>query len=144
MIITSRSGILMTTDPYPCCLKMAQEGKIRPETIMPLPHGAFAGLARDGSGKCCFDCSSAETLMSMSCLTFYHCRVAVGNDRQENLRLPDGIRQKYGLVGKGIVRTATTFSSYIRRGWTKPCRGGTTQRATRRRKRNEPSNLLCN
>lgn len=96
----------MTTKPCPRCLVLAQEGEIRPETILPVPQGAFAPEARDGSGKTCFDCASAEALQGMGVHPdFTACRVVVGNDRQENLRLPAGIREKYGLVGKGLVRS---------------------------------------
>ncbi len=75
--------------PLPCprCLQLARDRKIRSETIMPLKGGAMDPLARDGSGKCCQDCGSADALLHL-CPGFVAARIAVGNDRQGSLRLP--------------------------------------------------------
>jgi hypothetical protein len=101
----------MRLAPKPCprCLRMAQQDKIRVETVMPLPR--CPPLARDGSGPCCHDCASADSLLSpaitgskdgSSYLDFEMARIAVGNDRQEDFRLPCGMRM--GLVLAGLVR----------------------------------------
>lgn len=72
------------------CLELAQAGRIRAETIQRLPLNVAAQpLAQDGSGKCCYDCASADALMRVSGgLTFPMARIAVGNDRQDQYRLP--------------------------------------------------------
>jgi hypothetical protein len=92
----------MTDTPCPRCLELARAGRIRVETVQRLPVGALAPIARDGSGKCCLDCASADALMSMEqALTFEMARIAVGNDRQEQYRLPGA---PLGLVQQCIVR----------------------------------------
>jgi hypothetical protein len=65
----------------------------------------MAPLARDGSGKSCHDCASADGLMAYSKkgLDFLMARIAVGNDRQEQYRLP-GISM--GLVAEGLMRAS--------------------------------------
>ena len=79
----------MTSDPCLRCVGLARDGAIRGETIQPLPQGAWAPLARDGSGPCCFDCAAADGLMGTEqYLDFTMARIAIGNDRQEQLRLP--------------------------------------------------------
>jgi len=92
---------LLTEVPCPRCLKMARDGRLRIETVQRLPVGAFAPQARDGSGSCCRDCSAADAVERIVRLpSFYHARVAVANDRQEQYRLP-GISM--GLVRLGFV-----------------------------------------
>jgi len=72
------------------------------ETVQPLPEGAAAPLAVDGSGKCCFDCQAADTVCRFQkALNFEMARIAVGNDRQEQYRLP-GV--PLGLVAQHYVR----------------------------------------
>lgn len=115
--------IPMTEAPCPRCLRLAIEGRIRVETVMPLPAGAWAPMRRpggdderaDGSDlvdeaygrdkkqeKQCLDCASAETCIRLLGLPgFVAARVAVGNDRQEQLRMP-GLHA--GLVAQGLVR----------------------------------------
>jgi len=85
------------------CFKLARDGKIMVEAVMPLPPGAFAPLARDRSGPCCRDCAAADTVVAFSKggLDFEMARVAVANDRQEQFRLP-GIPM--GLVQDGLVQ----------------------------------------
>lgn len=91
--------------PCPRCVKLYDEGRIRGETVMPLPQGVWAPLARDGSGPCCFDCASAETLLRMKYAPdFVAARICVGNDRQEQFRLA----ARYGLVGAGLMRPTAT------------------------------------
>lgn len=64
---------------------------------MPLRGGALDALARDGSGPCCIDCETADLLQQhVSLPTFAMARVAVGNARQEHLRLGGG-PPEYGL-----------------------------------------------
>ena len=92
----------MTTDPCPRCLKLAISGYIRGETVQPLPQGAFAPRGLDGK-PCCLDCASAGTLVRLGFHPdFGASRIAVGNERQEHLRLPVGARM--GLVKAGLVR----------------------------------------
>lgn len=86
----------------PRCLALAREGRIRVETVQPLPEGAMAPLARDRSGKCCFDCAATDGVLSFGLApNFVAARIAVGNDRQEQLRLPGVVM---GLVKAGFVR----------------------------------------
>lgn len=89
----------------PCkrCLVLAQDGRLRMETVQPLPKGALAPLARDGSGSCCFDCAAADGLVRFMGLEFAAARIAVGNERQEQLRFPGA---PLGLVGGGLVRAS--------------------------------------
>jgi len=89
----------LTDDPCPRCLKLARDGEIRFETVQQLPEGVYASLARDGSGKCCDDCAAADTLTSQGML-FEMARVATGNCRQEQLRLPGA---PLGLVPAGYM-----------------------------------------
>lgn len=100
-------GIDYSTNPAPCgrCLELAQKRYIRTETVMPLPPGAMAPMPVDrdcGYRKHCFDCASAETLVRRGVVPeFGMARIAVGNCRQEQLRLP-GV--PLGLVQTGHVR----------------------------------------
>jgi hypothetical protein len=95
----------LTEEPCPRCLDLAKRYRIRPETVQRLPAGAGAPLARDRSGPCCLDCASADTLTtSMNLgLTFEMARIAVGNDRQEQYRMP-GLPM--GLVQAGFMRAS--------------------------------------
>jgi hypothetical protein len=95
----------MTTAPCPRCLKLAIGKQIRGETVMPLPEGAFAPLGFDRQ-KCCFDCQSADNLVRVLKMDFLPRRIAVGNDRQECLRLPGGthIADAMGLIKEGLVK----------------------------------------
>lgn len=92
----------MNAPPCPRCLALARACDIRWETLQPLPEGARAPLACDGSGPCCYDCAAADALVGMGVgVEFVAARVAVGNDRQEQYRLP-GVPM--GLVRGGLVR----------------------------------------
>jgi len=72
--------------------------------IQPLPIGAMAPLAVDGSGPCCHDCGSADTLTKVNkTFDFQQARVAVGNHRSESMRLP---KIDIGLALSGIARTS--------------------------------------
>ena len=99
--------------PCPRCLKLAQEGHIRPETVQPIPSGlGRAPLGLDGI-KCCYDCAAADTLIRCGLIgkpkgrrddkLFEMARIAVGNDRQEQYRLPGA---PMGLVKEGLVRAS--------------------------------------
>src|SRR5262245_48632874 len=80
---------MLSEDPCQRCLAMFRAGTLRRETVQRLAVGAFAPLARDGTGPCCFDCASADTLMAIQkTLSFTAARVATGNCRQEQYRLP--------------------------------------------------------
>lgn len=94
---------MLTETPCPRCRELAEGRRIRAETVQPLPRGPWAPLARDGSGPCCFDCASADALLATMPSTpgFVAARVAVGNDRQEQYRLPGA---PMGLVMMGLVR----------------------------------------
>lgn len=92
----------LTEDPCPRCLEAFEEGIMRAQAIQRLPEGAFAPLAIDGSGKCCHDCASADTLVRMKLLPRWGmARTAVSNDRMEQYRLPGA---PMGLVQQGLVR----------------------------------------
>ncbi len=112
----------MTANPCPRCINAHMLGAIRKEAIMPLPEGAAAPLDLDGNPYC-YDCASADSLVKMgiiggrdpfdhghedefedSCASaFMMARTAVGNDRQEQFRLP-GVPM--GLVLGGYVRAS--------------------------------------
>ena len=90
----------MTEEPCPRCFSMPQLNR---EMVQPMPKGAWAPLAKIPGGKpCCFDCASADTLMRMTpTLDFDMARIAVGNDRREQYRLPGA---PMGLVALGYVK----------------------------------------
>lgn len=93
-----------TETPCPICLNLAESGQIRRETVMPLPQ--FGPVNRDNQ-KCCFDCQSAENLVKYGMVpTFLHARIAVGNERQETLRMPIGMAELMGMCSRGLVRSA--------------------------------------
>lgn len=105
----------MALPPCPRCLALALAGEIRMETVQPLPEGALAPLASDGSGKCCPDCAAADTLLRMKAAPgFTAARVSVGNDRQEALRLP---MVPLGLVRAGIMRPSKSGDLEIHWAW---------------------------
>lgn len=88
--------------PCPRCLALAQDDALRVEMVQPLPPGAWAPLARDGSGPCCHDCAAADGLVRLDvCLDFPMARIATGNERQEQYRLPGA---PTGLVAMGRLR----------------------------------------
>ena len=92
----------LTEEICPRCLVARDERDIHVQAIQRLPEGAFAPLAIDGSGKCCWDCAAADTLVRMKILPRWGmARVAVGNDRMLSYRLP-GVPQ--GLIKEGLVR----------------------------------------
>jgi len=86
--------------PCPRCLALAKELRIRTETVQPIPEGAGPrGL--DGQ-RCCFDCQAADNLVKLGMVPdFEMARIAVGNDRQEQYRLP-GV--PLGLVQRNLMR----------------------------------------
>lgn len=78
------------------------------ELVQRLPEGACAPRATPTedvpyTGPCCFDCGAADTVLRMIPSTpgFVAARIAVGNDRQEQYRLP-GVPM--GLVKQGLVK----------------------------------------
>lgn len=92
----------LSETPCPRCLELATDRLVRPEVVQRMPEGVgIAPIARDGSGKCCFDCASADALTGRMGLTFLMARIAVGNDRQEQYRLP-GVPM--GLAMDGQIR----------------------------------------
>ena len=93
---------MMVDAACPRCLRLALAGRIRDETVMPLRGGALDALAVDGSGPCCIDCEAADNLhRRYRGMDWASMRVAVGNDRQEQLRLPGA---PMGLVKEGITK----------------------------------------
>ena len=100
--------MLMTSTPCPRCRDLAERGLIRAETVQRLPQGAAAPLGLNRQ-KECLDCASAETLIRFGFMGekihdedhFIMARIAVGNDRQEQYRLPGA---PLGLVASGLVR----------------------------------------
>lgn len=102
-----------TETPCPICLNLAKAGQIRRETVMPLPQ--FGPISLDNQ-KCCFDCQAAENLVKLGLSpTFLHARIAVGNERQETLRMPIGMAELMGLCSHGLVRPAneTQLDSHL-------------------------------
>lgn len=99
-------GMAHSGTPCPVCSALAPN-VLWYSMVMPLPDGVMAPLSRYQGGHICHDCASAETLIGMEILPeFNMARVAVGNDRLESLRLPDG--RFFGLVKDGIVRPSRT------------------------------------
>ena len=100
--MASPKGPIMTDTPCPRCLELSIDHYIRGETVQPLPEGTWAPRGPDGR-PCCFDCAAADTIQRVGLHPdFGACRIAVGNERQEHLRLPRGVRM--GLVKVGLVR----------------------------------------
>ena len=95
----------MQTDvrpPCPSCLRAHYQGAIRVEAIQPLPEGVMAPLLRATNEPCCHDCQSTDALLAFTGLpTWNMARTAVGNDRQEQYRLPGA---PMGLVYSGLMR----------------------------------------
>jgi hypothetical protein len=113
--------------PCPRCLKLAWAGLIRAETVMPLP-AKCPPLAEDGSGPCCHDCQAADVIGKVVFtarkqvwgttepgghkhplqrgMPFDALRIVIGNERQEQLRLPEALRPCLGLVAQGLVRAS--------------------------------------
>ncbi len=88
-------------EPCPRCLELKMQDKLRTEMVQPLPEGAAAPLGYDRR-KCCYDCAAADTLIRLKIVqTFEQARVAVGNERQEQYRLPGA---PLGLVREKLVR----------------------------------------
>lgn len=93
-----------TETPSLICLNLAKLGKIRREVVMPIPK--FGPINLDNQ-KCCFDCQSAENLVKYGMApTFLHAHIAVGNERQETLRMPTGMAELMGMCSSGLVRPA--------------------------------------
>jgi hypothetical protein len=95
--------VRLSETPCPRCLRLAIAGGIDVETVQRLPAAIGAApLARDGSGKCCYDCASADVLMRWpGGMDFRMARIAVSNERQEHYRLPGA---RIGLVAMGLAR----------------------------------------
>lgn len=88
----------------PVCLKMAWAGKIRPGMVMPLPDFS-PPLLRSDNKPCCRDCAAADGLAAGDRLgmNFDMARIAVGNEREEHMRMPLGMSEHFGLVKYGYV-----------------------------------------
>lgn len=93
-------ALVGTGEPCATCIRLAFNGRMRPEAIQPVPALAGPRLRRDNS-RCCRDCALAETLVSLGYVPeFEMARTVVANDRQEQLRLP-GVPT--GLVQMGMM-----------------------------------------
>ena len=102
----------VTDTPCPRCYDLYMRFKIRGETVMQMPVGACAPMEMYRPVKCCRDCAAADTVIRRGMIgsprdrdsdretQFIMARIAVGNDRQLQLRAP-GIVQ--GLVLSNIV-----------------------------------------
>lgn len=99
----------LTTKPCPKCLKLYVDDQIRDEMVQPVPAGAFAPFDRIDKVDTCKDCAATYGLMRLlgydahgpeGIQGFLMMRIAVGNDRQEHLRLPT---LASGLVLVGIM-----------------------------------------
>jgi len=89
--------------PCPKCMRLAQQGKIRNETVQPLQSTLVVQCPMDVETKepICRECNAAWTLMRLSSVpTWEMARVAVANDFQERIRLPG---TRLGLAMVGIV-----------------------------------------
>ena len=85
----------------PSCVQAFNDGWIRAEAIQALTSCPSMGL--DGEPQC-HDCASAGTLVRFKYVpTWAMGRTAVGNDRQEQYRLPG---MPMGLVKMGLVRAS--------------------------------------
>lgn len=115
-------GVTPLTDKAcPRCLAVAEAGKIRPETIQRVPVGAWAPRAVPNeesaySGPQCLDCGSADGLLRMKygLPGWVAARIAVGNERQEQYRLP-GVWM--GLVACGVVRPSAPGDFEAHHAW---------------------------
>lgn len=112
----------------PRCFSLAFHGKIRAETVMPIPETPPLAIEDLGEhsppgSPICHDCQAAENLAKVGVLAswvatepggpkrpcqpsgmdFASRRIVVGNERQEQLRLPAGLRPHFGLVKQGYV-----------------------------------------
>lgn len=103
----------LTTKPCPKCLKLYIDDQIRGEMVQPVPAGAFAPFDRIDKVDTCKDCAATYGLMRLmgydargrdGAQGFFMMRVAVGNDRQEHLRLP--------TVASGLVLVGVMERSY--------------------------------
>lgn len=118
---------LAVPQPCPRCLSLAFHGLIRAETVMPIPNTPPLAIEDLGEhspagSPICHDCQAAENLSKLGVLAswvstepggnkrpmpegldFTARRIVIGNERQEQLRLPEGIRGHFGLVREGRV-----------------------------------------
>lgn len=89
--------------------------------IQPLPQGAAAPLGIRDNKKCCYDCASADTLIKLGHFSnddqgFFMARVAVGNERSDQYRLPGA---PMGLVLAHIVRPSAPGDFETHLAWLK-------------------------
>lgn len=92
-------GFAHCRTPCPMCSALVGvEDHISILTVLPVPLPPRAPMGRKTGKPVCVDCATAEGLMSfVPALTFEMARIAVGNDRQELLRLP-GVRMGLPMV----------------------------------------------
>ena len=128
----------MTQPACTRCFSLAFAGRIRAETVMPLPESA-PPMAIEDCGEhsppntpICHDCQAAENLAKLSVLAAWVAtepgglkrpwrpegmgvadrRIVSGNERQEQLRLPAGMRPHFGLVREGLVKATVDPPDY--------------------------------
>jgi hypothetical protein len=113
---TTTSGRAATSDqPCPRCRNLYDTNVLDdPEMVQPL--GEHPALARDGTGPCCDDCRAADTLLSLDHVgpDFGMARIAVGNDRQEQYRLPAA---PLGLVHAGLMKPSQPGDLHAHLAW---------------------------
>lgn len=90
------------TVPPPCpnCMKLLMDGKIRRETVQPLPQGpGQAAISKRRRGfKICRLCSKAEDIADRDLgLDDGMAQIAVRNEFQEAIRLPKGMNALRGM-----------------------------------------------
>lgn len=91
-----------TDTPCPVCLTLLSARYIEREMVMPVPK--FGPRSLSGHSVC-FDCESAEGLLRFGVVPeFTMARLAVGNERCEQLRLPEGAACVMGLAARGLVK----------------------------------------
>lgn len=84
----------------PSCIRALFADQIRHEAVQPLPP--YAGPLDNEGKPWCQDCATAEVLRRIGSVpTWEMARTAVGNDRQEQYRIPG---MPIGLVGRGLMR----------------------------------------
>ncbi len=104
--------------PCPRCLELYERGTLRGEMVQPVPVGVMAPLALSDGKPCCYDCQAADTMLKLGVLSggrdkiprrgtpdfdlvFGMARIAVGNDRADQYRLPGA---KMGIVAMGYMK----------------------------------------
>lgn len=107
----------LTGIPCPICLKLAQQGAIQLEGVMPLPK--FPGRTKTTGEQCCRDCQATEATMALG---FQHpdfaaARLTISNERVEGLRMPFGMMEGFGLCKFRFIRPASNDDLKRHQAW---------------------------